>query len=90
MPYSSTDVRTPEAERDNLFPGLESYVDASSAFRPLLKRKVTFYDRAARQSLLFVPKNALEDKELKGILDMEDNPNEYLDFLEVDEKYIDD
>jgi 3-hydroxymyristoyl/3-hydroxydecanoyl-(acyl carrier protein) dehydratase len=51
---------------------------------------ITFYDKTAKQKHLFSVKQ--QDYPLlmvDEIFDLEENPNEYIEFFDVDEEYID-
>jgi hypothetical protein len=77
-----------QAERDNLFP-LPGYSAADLRFGSLWANAVTFYERNATQRPLFsvnpTPLGPSQDE----ILDSEDNPNDLVEFEDVDEEYID-
>jgi hypothetical protein len=76
-----------QSERDGFFPGHPSFVASDPIWGPLLARGVTFYDRGRKQSALF--NIVAPDKSRTEVLDMEGNPNEFLEFVDVDEEYID-
>lgn len=88
--YTSNWMLAYQAERDNLFPGLPSYVAADPDFGQLITRGVTFYDPTRSQRALF---SVHEDDDLgltqNDILRLERNPNPFVEFLDVDEEYID-
>jgi len=79
-----------QAEKDCIFSGLPPYVAVDKNFSHLLSNGVTFYDKNSTQKHLFTIK---ETPFLLGyaddIFELEDNPNEYLEFFDIDEEYID-
>lgn len=79
-----------QAEKDSLFSGLAAYVSADPNFSHLLSSSVTFYDKNASQKHLFTIKAADPLLDIPDdIFELEENPNEYLEFFDVDEEYID-
>lgn len=79
-----------QAERDGIFAGSAAYVSVDPNFSHLLSNGVTFYDKTATQKHLFTIKQ-IDDPLMteEDIFDLEENPNEYLEFFDVDEEYID-
>ncbi|MCK2127002.1 hypothetical protein MX652_09895 [Thauera aromatica] len=79
-----------QAEKDCIFSGLAPYVSLDPNFSHLLSNGVTFYDKTATQRHLFTIKQ-IDDPLVteNDIFDLEENPNEYLEFFDVDEEYID-
>jgi Reverse transcriptase (RNA-dependent DNA polymerase) len=79
-----------QAEKDKTFAGLPVYVAADPNFSHLLSNNVTFYDKTAKQKHLFTvrqPDNS--PVKVDDVFDLEENPNQYLEFFDVDEEYID-
>lgn len=79
-----------QAERDTIFTGLATYVSTDPTYSHLLSNGVTFYNKNATQKHLFTIKQADPLLEIPDdIFELEENPNEYLEFFDVDEEYID-